>query len=208
MVEENVFVITRQWLEEHKTERGGYTYAQRAALGYGPHETWKKLCVGHKITLEQKKEFEDGKNVYIKGKKKRGSKKKTPKSEAQKALRKEKKLRANDTRFAVRRSFAVQQAIEDIKSRVYFGKYSGEYLASREFLDSWDWKKLRVQAFSLYGNKCQCCGATPRDGAKLHVDHIKPRKFYPYLALSIDNLQILCSDCNLGKGNLVDTDWR
>lgn len=53
-----------------------------------------------------------------------------------------------------------------------------------------------------------CCGATPATGAVMNVDHIKPRKLYPHLALDVDNLQILCSDCNHGKGNWDMTDWR
>ena len=46
------------------------------------------------------------------------------------------------------------------------------------------------------------------DGIKLNVDHIKPRKKYPKLALDVDNLQVLCNECNHGKGNRDDTDWR
>lgn len=53
-----------------------------------------------------------------------------------------------------------------------------------------------------------CCGATPATGAVINVDHIKPRKKYPHLALEISNLQILCHDCNHGKGNWDETDWR
>lgn len=42
----------------------------------------------------------------------------------------------------------------------------------------------------------------------LNVDHVKPRKFYPELALDLDNLQVLCALCNHGKGNSDATDWR
>lgn len=70
------------------------------------------------------------------------------------------------------------------------------------------WRKLRYEAFAKYGNKCQCCGASPETGAVLHVDHIKPKSIYPELAFNIDNLQILCEDCNMGKSNLWETDWR
>ena len=42
----------------------------------------------------------------------------------------------------------------------------------------------------------------------MNVDHIKPRKKYPELALDKSNLQVLCEECNHGKGNWDETDWR
>ena len=53
-----------------------------------------------------------------------------------------------------------------------------------------------------------CCGRTPDDGFVMNVDHIKPRKHFPELALDINNTQVLCNICNHGKGNWDDTDWR
>lgn len=79
---------------------------------------------------------------------------------------------------------------------------------SKEFLSTYEWRKLRMEAIKKYGNSCQCCGASPKNGAVLNVDHIKPRKFFPHLALDINNLQILCAECNHGKGNWDQTDWR
>ena len=79
---------------------------------------------------------------------------------------------------------------------------------SDAFLSSFEWRKLRMQALKLYGPKCMCCGATPATGAVMNVDHIKPRKLFPQLALEINNLQILCHECNHGKGNWDQTDWR
>lgn len=79
---------------------------------------------------------------------------------------------------------------------------------SDEFLNSFAWKHLRMVALKHYGTTCHCCGATPQDGATINVDHIKPRSRYPHLALVLNNLQILCSDCNAGKGNWDETDWR
>lgn len=80
--------------------------------------------------------------------------------------------------------------------------------ASAEFLETFAWRKLRMQALLKYGPKCMCCGATPQTGAIMNVDHIKPRKTHPELAMSLDNLQILCHECNHGKGNWDSTDWR
>lgn len=79
---------------------------------------------------------------------------------------------------------------------------------SKEFLMSFEWRRLRMMALKKYGPKCMCCGATPQTGAVMNVDHIKPRKTHPHLALDIDNLQVLCEECNHGKGNWDRTDWR
>lgn len=79
---------------------------------------------------------------------------------------------------------------------------------SDEFLQSYEWRRVRMEALKKYGPRCQCCGATPKDGVKMHVDHIKPRKVFPHLALDVSNLQILCEVCNHGKGNWDMTDWR
>jgi 5-methylcytosine-specific restriction endonuclease McrA len=79
---------------------------------------------------------------------------------------------------------------------------------SAEFLDSYEWRRVRMAALKLYGPVCQCCGASKAQGAVIHVDHIKPRKLFPQLALNVNNLQILCHECNHGKGNWDMTDWR
>lgn len=82
------------------------------------------------------------------------------------------------------------------------------FAQTNEFLASYEWRKLRLEALLMYGRKCLCCGASPETGAVLNVDHIKPRKTHPELALDIRNLQVLCHDCNHGKGNWNTTDFR
>ena len=79
---------------------------------------------------------------------------------------------------------------------------------SNDFLQSFEWRKLRMEALIKYGRKCACCGASPETGAIMNVDHIKPRKTHPELALDLNNLQVLCHECNHGKGNWNTTDWR
>lgn len=81
-------------------------------------------------------------------------------------------------------------------------------LASDAFLLSYEWRKLRMVILKKFGARCQCCGATPADGLRMHVDHIKPRRLHPELALVESNLQVLCEECNHGKGNWDETDWR
>lgn len=71
-----------------------------------------------------------------------------------------------------------------------------------------EWRELRYKALENNGGRCEACGASAKDGVQLHVDHIKPRSKFPHLQLSLDNLQILCADCNIGKSNIYSTDWR
>ncbi len=75
------------------------------------------------------------------------------------------------------------------------------------FYRSLAWRQIRYLALKNSGG-CNCCGATAAQGALLHVDHIKPISKYPELKLSLDNVQVLCEDCNVGKGSWDETDWR
>lgn len=81
-------------------------------------------------------------------------------------------------------------------------------VASVAFLRSGAWRRVRMVALLRYGARCQACGATPSDGVRLNVDHVKPRLHYPELALDVNNLQVLCEECNHGKGNWNEKDWR
>lgn len=81
-------------------------------------------------------------------------------------------------------------------------------LMADDFLSTYEWRVLRMKVIKKYGAKCQCCGASPETGAVINVDHIKPRKRFPNLALDESNLQVLCDACNQGKSNWDQTDWR
>jgi 5-methylcytosine-specific restriction endonuclease McrA len=82
-------------------------------------------------------------------------------------------------------------------------------IAARTFYDTDTWRALRFEALKLSNGCCVLCGRSQRaHGVVLHVDHIKPKSKFPELALTLSNLQILCEDCNLGKSNRDDTDWR
>jgi HNH endonuclease len=82
-------------------------------------------------------------------------------------------------------------------------------VTSDEFLQSYPWRQLRLKVLDRYGATCQCCGAqAQRDRVRIHVDHIKPRRYFPELALVESNLQVLCEVCNHGKGNWNQKDWR
>ena len=81
-------------------------------------------------------------------------------------------------------------------------------LPADKFYASPEWRSLRYKVLELYGNKCAACGRSPKNGVVIHVDHILPRSIYPEHALNISNLQVLCDQCNLGKSNLYEKDWR
>jgi 5-methylcytosine-specific restriction endonuclease McrA len=76
------------------------------------------------------------------------------------------------------------------------------------FYGTEEWRAVRYQALRLHGGMCQCCGASPTLRSPLHVDHIKPRSLFPDLELKLENLQVLCCQCNLGKSNTDSFDWR
>ena len=63
-------------------------------------------------------------------------------------------------------------------------------------------ESLRYDILRRDGFRCQICGATAKDGVKLHVDHIIPvskgGKTEP------QNLRTLCDRCNLGKSNKIE----
>ena len=61
--------------------------------------------------------------------------------------------------------------------------------------------KLRYQVLKRDNFKCCACGASPaRDpSVELHIDHIVP--WSKGGLTSIENLQVLCSKCNIGKSD-------
>jgi len=79
------------------------------------------------------------------------------------------------------------------------------FVATDPFWISAEWRSVRYWALKRCGRRCLLCGSVNK---VLHVDHIKPRSLHPTLALDINNLQVLCEDCNIGKSNKDDTDFR
>lgn len=60
---------------------------------------------------------------------------------------------------------------------------------------------MRHEVFKRDNYTCVECGATKKDGATLHIDHIIPVSKGGSDELS--NLQTLCSDCNLNKSDII-----
>jgi 5-methylcytosine-specific restriction endonuclease McrA len=76
-----------------------------------------------------------------------------------------------------------------------------------KFYRSPEWKQLRYMILVQRGARCECCGASAKDGAKMNVDHVEPISKAWERRLDPTNLQILCGSCNQGKGGRSD-DWR
>lgn len=108
---------------------------------------------------------------------------------------------------ALRRASMKRQAGERLSSMSDNEVAKQMRKAKDAFLQSAAWKALRLTVIARYGAKCMRCGHTPRQPLKINVDHVKPRKFYPELALEESNLQVLCASCNKAKGNKV-IDYR
>lgn len=60
---------------------------------------------------------------------------------------------------------------------------------------------IRHEVFKRDNYTCVECGARKEDGATLHVDHIIPVSKGG--TDELDNLQTLCSDCNLNKSDVI-----
>ena len=83
-----------------------------------------------------------------------------------------------------------------------------------QFYKSWEWRTVRMEVLTQHGRACQCCGAEPGmktsagDPVRICVDHIKPLSKFWHLRLDRTNLQVLCDECNQGKGAWDQTDFR
>ncbi len=73
------------------------------------------------------------------------------------------------------------------------------------FGTSSNWQYLREMTFKIQGSNCLCCG---KEVKGMHVDHILPKSSHPQLEFMIDNLQVLCPDCNRSKSNTKLNDYR
>jgi 5-methylcytosine-specific restriction endonuclease McrA len=134
------------------------------------------------------------------------------KKQERKAERKAKRAAAREIKKEKQKNLTEVQipirAPNEQSVKAFINSHSKVDPTSDDFLSTFEWKATRMMALKKYGPVCQCCGASPNTGAVMNVDHINPRKLFPQLALDVSNLQILCGDCNKGKGNWDMTDWR
>lgn len=89
----------------------------------------------------------------------------------------------------------------------------GEFLAQRG-LNTWEYSlieidpvpnTIRYEVLKRDGSRCLLCGVSAKESV-LHVDHVVPRSRGGSNA--IENLQTLCWQCNNGKSNRDEGDFR
>ncbi len=206
------------WLAEHGPRKIDMATMTRLldALGKRVERTLRRHQIGAKnisfdVCLEHKKNLEEffGEPVYVH---RPASQDDPVQPKAKKATKQQRK-----SAQAAQRRKAKKQGKEESATRRPANTYrvpvgvltvEGVDVRTPEFLQTYAWRNLRIKALNLYGRKCMCCGDTPENGAVMNIDHIKPRKYHPELALDIRWLQCLCGACNHGKGNELETDYR
>ena len=89
-------------------------------------------------------------------------------------------------------------------------KVTVEYLSNvsfeqtKKFYNTGEWKALRkeyMEKNKAKNFKCNYCDENVSLKKSLNIDHIKPLKTHWHLRLDINNLQILCRDCNKFKAS-------
>ncbi len=89
--------------------------------------------------------------------------------------------------------------------------WTARFIASRAFLSTPQWRRVRYDALRANDGRCELCGRNKHQlppGEYVTVDHVKSRRARPDLALDVRNLAVLCSADNAGKGNRYADDWR
>lgn len=206
-------IITKDYLMKYKTDRGAWTKSQFEALGlelndkFTPDKGWMDRVIGTYITYENALLFQNrltAKEVKKLRKKTKKAKKRHDKRRVleESNLERIKKYKAE---FGLNVVPTLPKRPRSPNAKKL--KKSKKVKEKVDFYRSKAWRDLRYKALKLYGRQCMCCGAKP-PSVVLHVDHIKPRSKYPELELDITNLQILCEDCNLGKSNKDEIDYR
>lgn len=99
-------------------------------------------------------------------------------------------------------STALESFVEFANSSEVLAPVPAERLAATRQVARDPSLRLRFKVLSRDRFTCQHCGASPAKsiGVELHVDHVVP--WSKGGETTLENLQTLCSRCNLGKSNL------
>lgn len=116
-------------------------------------------------------------------------------------------IKKQSVKFNIDRQRVIDKYLNKTKSAKEPGSVyiRTDLIDSQNFYRSRKWLALRFDVLLRHGRTCMLCGVNAKPS---HIDHIKPRSKYPELELDINNLQVLCHDCNMGKSNRDQTDFR
>jgi len=66
-------IITKDYLNKHKTNKGAYTRKQFQILGIGwpPGKGWERQIIGKELTIEEAELFEKAKNIKVENRRKK-----------------------------------------------------------------------------------------------------------------------------------------
>jgi 5-methylcytosine-specific restriction endonuclease McrA len=90
-----------------------------------------------------------------------------------------------------------------VEAQVIEDKYDPTTLARSQYnnwRNSHEGKTWRQEQFKAIGGVCPECSKTFPILGCFHIDHIQPLSKRPDLATDPSNLRLLCSKCNLSKG--------
>jgi len=69
-----------------------------------------------------------------------------------------------------------------------------------DFYNSKEWRELRTEVKKELTNICPVCGSEEN----LVAEHIKPVRHFWEERLNKENIQLLCHDCNIEKGSMIN----
>lgn len=197
--------ITRREIHALKTKNGGFTRKTVESLGvpFPPPSGWVDALVKYGYPLFK---IQHVAKEFVEPIRKMSRKKRTKELKVRRA---EIRARIRAENIAYHKKHGLAAAAKERPS-----SYVPTRADKDAFYLSWDWRELRKKVLNEYGSTCQCCGASPKDKdmrgmpVKIVVDHIKPISKYWDARLKRANLQILCDECNQGKGAWDETDHR
>jgi 5-methylcytosine-specific restriction endonuclease McrA len=121
-------------------------------------------------------------------------------ADAKKKLNRRKAVKASKTKLKEKLKATNITLLNNYTISKYVPNMGNKFYSTKE------WRELRWQVLSTSTGQCSVCGRSHKvHKVILHVDHILPRSKYPELELSLNNMQVLCEDCNLGKGAKIQT---
>ncbi len=114
------------------------------------------------------------------------------------------------------RADALKKAEEERRARLVPPRSS--HVPSKQektdFYKSWVWRSARVKVLQRFSATCQLCSASSKhldmcgEPVRIVVDHIYPLHTHWDMRLAASNLQVLCDECNQGKGAWNTADFR